>query len=218
MALLDGSLPVKATGLALCVIVGLLMLANPVEVIGDRMVIRSASGYQTVSLLDGGRTGLYYDHAEAIGVLHPETKKVVLLGLGGGEMLRAARRTLPDAELIGVELSPYIAEVARSQFHVGDFGVKVVVDDAGAYVAKMAPQSTDALLVDVYNDTEIPAYFQSLPFFRLCHMALSPKGLLMMNVFPAELAQTLEVVMKLSGFSAVHRVPAGPNVVLTAER
>lgn len=208
----------KVAGAAIVALFALLMLASPVDVVGDRKVIRSASGYQTVSLLDGGRTGLYYDSAEAIGILRPEAKRVVLLGLGGGEMLRAARRTLPEAELVGVELSPYIAALAKSEFHVERFGVQVVVEDAATYIDRAEAGSFDAVMVDIYADTEIPAYFRSVVFFRSCRRALGARGLLMMNVFPAPLAVEISSTMKQAGFGRVAVAVVGPNVVLTAER
>ena len=82
----------------------LLFACGPTRIEGDRRVLRSPSGYQTVSMLDGGRAGLYWDWGERLGQMRPGAKRVVLLGMGGGEMLRAARRALPDAHLVGVSM------------------------------------------------------------------------------------------------------------------
>ena len=86
-------------------------------------LLLSPSGAQTMSPLDGGATGHYYDWGELVGYERPDARRVVLLGLGGGEMLRAVRRSLPKAELVGVELDPRIAAAALKSFHVDRFGV-----------------------------------------------------------------------------------------------
>ena len=206
--------------LAAAALVGLsiYMAPWPTQVVDGRKVLKSKSGYQTVSLLDGGRTGLYYDYGEVIGRMRPEAKKVVLLGLGGGEMLRAARRTLPDAEMVGVELSPLTAALAKSEFHVDAFGVKVVVEDAANYIDKVEPGSVDGLMVDVFDDINLPLYFRSPVFFRACHKALSPRGILVMNVFPVELGPEVVSAIAGAGFSKVASFRSGPNEVLVAER
>jgi spermidine synthase len=218
VALLDGPLSVKVAGFLVAALIGICIAAWPSRIEGDRRVLMSASGFQTVSMLDGGSTGLYYDVGERVGQLRPGAHRVVLLGLGGGEMLRAARRTLPGAELIGVELSPVTAAIARRDFRVEDFGVRVVVDDAARYVEQVEAGAIDAYLVDIFDDSTLPLPFRSAPFFRACRRGLARNGLLLMNVWPASLAPDVSMAMLSAGFSAVRYELAGPNVVLIAER
>lgn len=209
----------KPAAVAIAAALGIYLAAWPTSIEGDRRVLKSASGYQTVSMLDGGRTGLYYDVGERVGELRPDAKLVVLLGMGGGEMLRAARRTLPDATLVGVEISPVTAAIAQHQFHVEDFGVRVVVEDAARYVDRQPAQSTDALMVDIFDDATLPLYFRSAPFFRSCRRVLTSRGVLLMNVWPPELATDVSSAMLRAGFSTVRLVVVtGGNVVLIAER
>jgi spermidine synthase len=204
--------------------IGVLLLAIyvsawPASVEGGRRVLKSTSGYQTVSMLDGGRTGLYYDVGERVGQLRPEARRVVLLGMGGGEMLRAVRRTLPSAELVGVELSPLTAAIARHEFGVEQLGVHVVVGDAFDYALAVQRGYFDAVLVDVFDDAVIPAKFRTADFFRGCRGALAPRGLLIMNVWPPELEPELVSRLVEAGFTAVRReLAAGGNVELIAER
>src|SRR5262245_42789896 len=202
MALLDGPLQVRAVLPAVAAtLLGIYLAAWPAGVERDRRVLRSRSGYQTVSMLDGGRTGLYYDVGERVGEMRPDAHRVGLLGLGGGEMLRAARRTLPAAELIGVEVSQLVATVARFDFHVEQFGVRVVVDDAAHYVDQVEAGSVDAYLVDIYDDAALPVYFRSPVFFRACRRGLSARGLLITNVWPAELEPSVTSALVAAGFT-----------------
>lgn len=200
----------------------MLMLAcsrpTSVEEHGRRFLKSPSGEAYTVSMLDGGQTGMYYDAGEVLGRLRPEMKRAVLLGLGGGEMLRAARRSLPEAELIGVEIDPKVAETAISDFKVKSFGVSVVVEDAATYIDRAEPGSFDGVMVDVFEDATIPPYFKSPVFFRSCRRALSPRGLLLMNVYPATHADEVVSALVVAGFAKVKRGVSGPNVVLLAER
>lgn len=192
--------------------------APVVEAQGLRMLL-SASGAQTMSALDGGKTGRYYDWGELVGYQRPHARRVVLLGLGGGEMLRAVRRSLPDAELLGVEVDPRVARAAVDSFHVAQFGVGVEVTDARDWVQRAPVMSADVLLVDVFDDMNIPPYFVSPGFFEECLRVVGPAGAVLMNVWPTRAARGVAKAMRRGGFSSVTAVDVGhDNTLLWAGR
>lgn len=185
----------------------------------ERLVLRSPAGFQTVTRRDGQNTGLYYDSGMLVGQLRPQARTVALLGLGGGEMLRAAWRSLPEPELkrrlIGVELDAKTAELAVSEFHVNELGVEVVVADALDWIVLQPKGSLSVVMVDVYADSVLPEPFRRLAFFIDCARALEPKGLLLMNVWPRALVP--EVRKNLEVLFAVTERRYGENTVLVAE-
>jgi hypothetical protein len=192
-----------ALGLTALACAGVMLIPAGVTVQNGRRILRSASGCQTVSMLNGGRTGLYYDVGEEAGRLRPGARRVVLLGMGGGEMLRAARRSLPEAELVGVELDAKVAALAISDFGVLDLGVRVVIKDAFEYVA--GADNVDLLFVDVFDDSTLPARFRSTVFFRACLDSMTRDGLFVMNVWPAELAPGVMLHLYEAGFHGIKR-------------
>lgn len=165
-------------------------------------------GIYTISALGGGRTGWYYDWGELAGVERPRAKKVVLLGMGGGEMLRAARRSLPDAELVGVELDERIAAAARREFGVDELGVDVVVDEAFIWLKRQPNRSVDVLLVDVYDGQLLPAPFRSIDFYAEARRVVGAQGALMQNVWPESLLEPLAKAMHRGGFPEVCAIDA----------
>jgi spermidine synthase len=193
------------------------------------VVLRSPGGYQTVTRRDGGRTGLYYDSGELVGQLRPMAQDIALLGMGGGEMLRAAWRSLPHTvdssspvqtprlsyRLIGVELDAKTAELAVSKFHIDELGVQVVVADALDWIAVRPKASLDVVMVDVYADSKLPEPFRRLAFFIDCARALRPSGLLLMNVWPRELVPEVRKAMEVL-FKVTER-GYGPNTILLGE-
>lgn len=185
----------------------------------ERVVLRSPAGFQTVTQKGGTPTGLYYDAGGLVGQLRPSARTVALLGLGGGEMLRAAWRSLSTDKMhrfIGVEIDQKTAELAVSQFHVDELGVEVVVADALDWIAAQPKASLDVVMVDVYADSVLPEPFRRLAFFIDCARALRPtSGLLLMNVWPRALVP--EVRKNLEVLFTVTEQMYGPNTVLIAE-
>lgn len=162
-----------------------------------------ARGIYTISALGGGRTGWYYDWGELAGLERPDAKKVVLLGMGGGEMLRAARRSLPAAELVGVELDERIAAAARREFGVEQFGVEVVVEEAALWLERQPNASIDVLMVDVFDGQTLPPRFRSPRFYAEARRVVGPLGALMQNVWPESMLELAADAMHRGGFPEV---------------
>jgi spermidine synthase len=174
----------------------------------------TTSGYQTVSMRDGGPTGLYYDAATDLLRGRADVRSVVLLGLGGGEMLRQAHRVQPQAMLVGVELDPTVAHLARTTFEVPG---AVVEADAIGWVDVPAAGSYSVVVVDLYNDSEMVPAASRLTFLAACFRLLSPGGLFIMNVWPAYKADEVSRVLDML-YPAVHRRTYDANVILYAEK
>jgi spermidine synthase len=180
----------------------------------DQLVLASPSGFQTVSMIDGGRTGFYYDSATDLLRGRASVSSVVLLGLGGGEMLRQAGRQHPQAQLTGLEIDPTTAHLARTTFAVPG---AVVVADALAWVDMPPAETFSVVMVDLYEDSEMVEGSARLTFLAACYRLLEPGGLYMQNVWPASRAAEVTRVLRTL-YPVVHRRAYGANVVLFAEK
>lgn len=199
---------------------GLAFAAEPVsKVVGNLRIIpvTTADGLEgaaTISKLDGSRTGYYYDLGERAGVLRPAAPTVVLLGLGGGEMLRAARRSLPNATLIGVDNDPRMIQAARAEFRVGDFGVRPVEADAFAHVKKL--RNVGVLMVDLFVGDKMPAAMLMPQFWTDCRRAIAKDGLVMVNVYPPSKAPRVTELLGGAGLRELERHTVQGSTVLFA--
>lgn len=173
-------------------------------------------GVLTVSRLDGRPTGLYYDLGARAGELRPAAKFVVMLGLGGGEMLRAARRTLPKANLVGFDNDRRMLQAATDEFRIGDFGAAAVFADAFVEVKRL--RDVDVLLVDIFDGDRMPKPMLELPFWQDCARAIGARGLVVVNVYPATNAAPVEKLLEAARLRVIERhAPAGTGGVLFAE-
>jgi predicted O-methyltransferase YrrM len=99
----------------------------------------------------------------------------LLLGLGGGAMLRHLQAYLPDCALTVVERDRAAIELARRFFHIVH---PVIEADAQEAVADR-PGAYDAVFVDLYDGRGMASVEPQ--FWRDCAAALAPGGCLTVN-------------------------------------
>ena len=107
--------------------------------------------------------------------LAPEPRSALLLGLGGGAMVRHLAAYLPGCEVTVVEREPAMRAIARRYFHLRH---SVVMAEAGEVVAA-ARRVFDVVLVDLYDAGG--AAETKRRFWKDCIRALRPGGALGIN-------------------------------------
>ncbi len=114
-------------------------------------------------------------------------KRVALIGLGGGSLVKFIHRYLPDTQLDVAEINPDVIAM-RDQFRVppDDERLRVHCLDGAVMVKSLAERSAtqplDALLLDGYSADGIPHALSTPAFFDRCRDALGEHGLLIANL------------------------------------
>lgn len=122
-------------------------------------------------------------------LLEPAPVRVLVLGVGGGTVLRMLRSYLAPPMLIGVDLDPVHLTVAREHFGVPD-GVELVAADARDWVAGYEGASFDLIIEDLFGGAGEPERAVALDaaWTRQLLGLLAPGGALVANfIEPAEL-------------------------------
>jgi spermidine synthase len=160
---------------------------------GDRLILfLNANAAQTVRQGAGGRTGYYYDDF-ALGPLLVDARHALVLGLGAGGSITAARTTAPDLEFEAVEIDPTVVEAAARWFGLrrDDPLTHIHVADARRWLAHDGGRY-DLVQLDAYQGGPyIPFYLLTTEFFRLIRTHTADDGLLMMNLFDAGTTEEL---------------------------
>jgi spermidine synthase len=107
--------------------------------------------------------------------LVPEPKTALLLGLGGGAMLRHLSAYVPECAVTVVERDPIVRDFARRFFHIKR---PIVMADAEHVVAESRGKF-DVVLVDCYDSRGATAGDRR--FWRACLRALKPNGCIAAN-------------------------------------
>ncbi len=143
----------------------------------------------------------------------PRPRHVLMLGLGGGSLVKFCHRNLPTTRLTVVEIDANVIAL-RSHFHIPPDGsnLRVIHADGARHVADMAgtEERIDVLLVDAYDRKGIAQSVAQPEFFENARRVLSDDGVFVMNLaaYESDCATHLRVIRSVFG-EPVIPVPVG---------
>jgi spermidine synthase len=116
-------------------------------------------------------------------LLAPRPRKVAMVGLGGGSLVKFCHRYLPAVHVTVVDNNPGVVAL-RGEFGIPDDDARlsVLVDDGAAFMATAAARAFDVLLVDGFDADGQPPQLCSQAFYDDCFRVLAPGGVLVVNL------------------------------------
>lgn len=156
----------------------------------------------------------------------PHPRRILIVGLGGGAMVRFLTHHEPDVQIDAVEIDPVVVRLADEYFGVRAGGnVRVHTADAVRFVESTSDRY-DLIFMDAFlrpsGDTDatgVPTRLKTLEFLGRLKQALAPGGVVAFNVNEhASMTDDIAAVASAFGQVAVYRCPPGSNrVVIAAE-
>ena len=115
-------------------------------------------------------------------LLDPQPRRITMIGLGGGSLVKFCHRHLPCARMTVVENNPGVIALRR-EFGIPDDDARlsIVTDDGALHVAGVGG-AIDVLLVDGFDHAGQPPQLCSQDFYDNCFRALAPAGVLAVNL------------------------------------
>ena len=115
----------------------------------------------------------------------PDAGSALVIGLGGGSLVKRMWRDYPTLEIDAVEIDEQVVEIAREYFALPeDERIRVFVDDGRAFLGYCA-ETYDLIVVDAFDDDHIPRPFLTEEFLLTCRDHLSADGAIAYNVIGA---------------------------------
>ena len=111
-------------------------------------------------------------------------RRVLVLGVGGGAVIRLLNRFVRPEEIIGVELNPTHIQIARRFFGIGRRQATLVHADAVKWVRDYRGPVFDLIVDDIFGEQSGEperAVSADSDWFSRLHRRLSPRGILVMN-------------------------------------
>ena len=134
----------------------------------------------------------------------PATKKVCLIGLGGGFIPLVFRMHLPEVSLHTVEVDPLVDSLAKQYFgFVPAPGQSLSIDD-GRQFLKKSQERYDQIWLDAFNSDYIPAHLTTKEFLQLAKSRLAEDGLIVQNLFCGSKLYDAQIATLRSVFSTVY--------------
>lgn len=163
-----------------------------------------------------------YGRTMAAGLLYrPDASSCLLIGLGGGALVRFLGHYFPRVELDVVEIDPAVVAVARDYF--GTVPKRVFVEDGREYLRRSARQY-DLILIDAHlhpdgrtDSSGHPLSLKSEAFYRSLRERLRPGGVAVFNVVEGfESNAYLEGIRAAFPAMDVFRPPWSGNLIVFA--
>ncbi|MCC7127059.1 MAG: fused MFS/spermidine synthase, partial [Acidobacteria bacterium] len=154
----------------------------------------------------------------------PQPRRVLIVGLGGGAMVRFLTHHEPQVQIDVVEIDPVVVRIADEYFGVRDGGnVRVHTADAVALIESTA-ERYDLILMDAFlrpsSDTDttgVPTRLKTQAFLARLKQTLTPGGVVAFNVNEhATMVDDIAAVEAVFGSAAVYSCPPSDNKVIIA--
>lgn len=228
---------------AFCAVLALFMFAGPRPAMSDPVLIaKRESVYNNiyvfkegpiVTLTFGHNRALYtetvYDTRDELALPSRYTRymtavlayagdvdRVLEIGFGGGRTAWYLHKTMPDLEIVSVELDPAVFELAERHFGVRrERNFSVSIEDGRRYIVRHRTQ-WPVVLIDAYRSAFVPFHLLTTEFYELVKSRVRPGGAVAQNVEPNTMMFDAALVTIGKVFDHVDLYDAGGNVVMIA--
>jgi spermidine synthase len=156
----------------------------------------------------------------------PQPRRVLIVGLGGGAMVRFLTHHEPQVQIDAVEIDPAVVRLAGEYFDVRAGGnVRVHTADAVAFI-EATTERYDLILMDAFlrpssgtDATGVPTALKTLEFLGRLKQVLAPGGVVAFNVNEHDkVADDIAAVASAFGHAVVYNCPPADNkVVISGE-
>jgi len=115
----------------------------------------------------------------------PDAARTLVIGLGGGTVVKRMWRDYPAMRVDAVELDSDVVDVARRFFALpNDERIRVFTEDGRLFLEASA-DAYDIVIVDAFDDDVVPPALTAEEFLRTVHARLTPGGVVAYNFMGA---------------------------------
>ena len=164
----------------------------------NEVVVTQAGSVRTMYFVQGerwlieSRLDLQHPEALSLGVfrsmraallLQPAPTRILMVGLGGGQLSNYLFAHLPGVEIDAVDIDPEVVRLARTYFAIPQSPrYRTHVGDGRLFVEQRGDPDTDLLILDAFRGTSVPFHLRTRQFYAACRQRLGPSGALVANL------------------------------------
>jgi len=149
----------------------------------ERVLRFDRSRQSAMSLDDPFETSFRYPNYFHLALaVQPEATRTLVVGLGGGSIVKRMWRDYPSMTIDAVEIDPIVVDVAEKYFEMpADPRVRVITEDGRRYL-NSTQEMYDIIIMDAYYADSLPSHLTTVEFFEEVKSHLAPGGVLVYNV------------------------------------
>jgi spermidine synthase len=130
-------------------------------------------------------------------------KTILILGLGGGTVVKMLVKKFPDSQITAVEIDPEMIDIAQKYFGMDKIPkLNIIQADAFKWVRKTIPSSDkfDLILVDLFAGKLVPKQLKTVQFYQDINNILNPNGIIICNcLFYGDYKKETETIVRVIG-------------------
>ncbi len=118
-------------------------------------------------------------------LFNPRPKRLLMLGVGGGQMSNYLHARFPELEIDAVDIDPEVIRLAIKYFGVpaDDPRYRTHVADARVFVERAEPEVRwDMIMLDAFRGVFVPYHLKTAEFYQACLNRLAPGGVVVANL------------------------------------
>jgi len=150
-----------------------------VTLVNGKLVIDSENAnYSYGSLQKVLQKGLINIGAEIL----QKSENILVLGVAGGSVIQTLRNDFNiDAKITGVEIDSDVIQLANTYFKLNSISnLELVIADAFQFI-KATQETYDLIIIDIFNDSNMPQELFEGDFWNRIQQLLSNKGVCLFN-------------------------------------
>ena len=113
-------------------------------------------------------------------LFHPQPRRALMIGLGGGSLAKFFYRKLKETSIRVVELDALVVAAAREHFALPPDGPRLRVD-VGDGAEALTPECCDVMVLDAFRDELHVPELSSAGFYDGAFLALAEPGAMVVN-------------------------------------
>lgn len=127
---------------------------------------------------------------------------ILILGLGGGSLVKLLNKKFDNAKIIGVEIDPLMIDLGKKYLELEKAkNLKIVISDANRYISQYSSNKRrerevsdgssrtlfsnnnlfDLILVDLYQGDKVPKFLENKLFLKNIKKILTKNGIVVFN-------------------------------------
>lgn len=152
--------------------------------------------------------------------LQPNPRNILIIGLGGGTVVRALQSILPLSAIDVVEINPSIVGVAKKYFAFQDNEhIRIFHQDGFDFVvtASNRNQKYDLIIVDAFDEEYVPQSMLSETFISALRHILAGDGLVVVNTFMKSAYNDLENELYYKYFGSFYDIHFTNRIIMAGK-
>jgi spermidine synthase len=150
-------------------------------------------------------------------------RRILVVGVGAGSMIRFLHHHLPDTRIDGIDEIPTVIDLARDYFHL-PAGEHIGIHCCSGFdflAGRTDEYDYDLILIDAFDAFGMADTIYNRDFFELCLHHLSVSGIISANLWSGDNLRMEQIAEEIgSHFDSVLELPVPDrgNVILLAGR